>query len=68
MKKTVWLLLISLLVLAAGCRSRKAVSIDPTEKGSDKKMYENAMKYISKDPDKARSIRVLRRPSVLRRF
>lgn len=54
MKKTVLPLLFSLLVLATGCRSKKAVSIDPSEKGSDKKMYENAMKYMTKDPEKAR--------------
>ena len=37
-----------------GCRSKKGISIDPSEKGSDKKMYENAMKYMTKDPEKAR--------------
>lgn len=54
MKKTVLTLSLSLLVLLTGCHSRKTVSIDPSEKGSDKKMYENALKYISKDPEKAR--------------
>ena len=40
--------------LLTGCRSKKTVSIDPSEKGSDKKMYENALKYMTKDPEKAR--------------
>ncbi len=54
MKKTVLPLLLLLLVIAGGCRSRKGISIDPSEKGSDKKMYENALKYMSKDPEKSR--------------
>ena len=54
MKKTVLLLLFSSLVLASGCRSKKVVNVDPSEKGSDKKMYENAMKYMTRDPEKAR--------------
>ncbi|HUU05577.1 MAG TPA: outer membrane protein assembly factor BamD [Patescibacteria group bacterium] len=54
MKKNILPLLLMLLVTAGGCRSKKAISIDPSEKGSDKKMYENAMKYMSKDPEKAR--------------
>ena len=54
MKKFFALALLSLLVISPGCRSKKSVSIDPSEIGSDKKMYENAMKYISKDPEKAR--------------
>jgi len=54
MKKTVLPLLLMLLVTAAGCRSKKSISIDPNEKGSDKIMYENDMKYMSKDPEKAR--------------
>ena len=54
MKKTVLPLLLVLLVIAGGCRSKKGISIDPSEKGSDKKMYENAMKYMGKDPEKSR--------------
>ena len=55
MKKTVLTLTFSLLILLTGCRSgKKSVSIDPSEKGSDKRMYENAIKYMTKDPEKAR--------------
>ncbi len=54
MKKNVLLVVVFLLAAMAGCRSKKAVRIDPSEKGSDKTMYENAMKYISRDPEKAR--------------
>jgi len=54
MKKTVLPLLFMLLVTAGGCRSKKGINIDPSEKGSDKKMYENALKYMSKDPEKSR--------------
>ncbi len=54
MKKTFLILALALLTVWTGCRSKKAVTVDPSEKGSDKKMYENAMKYMTKDPDKAR--------------
>ncbi len=54
MKKTILPLLLILLVGAAGCRSKKGISIDPSEKGSDKKMYESALKYMKKDPEKSR--------------
>jgi len=54
MKKTVLPLMLMLLVTAGGCRSKKGISIDPSEKGSDKKMYENALKYMKKDPEKSR--------------
>jgi outer membrane protein assembly factor BamD len=54
MKKIILILTLSLLVFLSGCRSKKTVTIDPGEKGSDKKMYENAMKYITKDPEKSR--------------
>jgi outer membrane protein assembly factor BamD len=54
MKKIFALALLLLLFLSPGCRSKKSVRIDPSEKGSDKTMYENAFKYISKDPEKSR--------------
>jgi outer membrane protein assembly factor BamD len=54
MKKIVLPLVLLLLVIAGGCRSKKGISIDPSEKGSDKKMYENALKYMKKDPEKSR--------------
>lgn len=54
MKKNTLLFAVALLVVWTGCHSRKSVSIDPVDKGSDKKMYENAMKYMTKDPEKAR--------------
>ena len=54
MKKLFALALLLILFLSPGCRSKKSVSIDPSDKGSDKKMYENAMKYINKNPEKAR--------------
>jgi outer membrane protein assembly factor BamD len=54
MKKTVLILAMALLAISAGCRSKKSVTVDPSEKGSDKKMYENAVKYMTKDPEKAR--------------
>ncbi|MDD8011960.1 MAG: outer membrane protein assembly factor BamD [Acidobacteriota bacterium] len=47
-------LILVLLVAWTGCRSHKTVTIDPADKGSDKKMYENAMRYMTKDPEKAR--------------
>ncbi len=54
MKKTALLLSLSLLLAAAGCRSKKTVTIDPSERGSDKMMYENALKYMTRNPEKAR--------------
>jgi len=54
MKKIALPIMLLLLVAAGGCRSKKSISIDPSEMDSDKKMYENAMKYIKKDPEKAR--------------
>jgi outer membrane protein assembly factor BamD len=54
MKKNVLPLLLMLLVAAGGCRAKKGISIDPSDKGSDKKMYENALKYMKKDPEKSR--------------
>jgi outer membrane protein assembly factor BamD len=54
MKKNALLISLVLLVAWTGCRSKKTVTIDPSEKGSDKTMYENAMKYMTRDPDKAR--------------
>jgi outer membrane protein assembly factor BamD len=54
MKKIVLPLTLLLLFVLGACRTQKGVSIDPSEKGSDKKMYESAMKYISKDPEKSR--------------
>jgi outer membrane protein assembly factor BamD len=54
MKKLFTLALLLMLFICPGCRSKKSVSIDPSERGTDKKMYENAMKYMTKDPEKAR--------------
>jgi outer membrane assembly lipoprotein YfiO len=54
MKKTIVPALLLCLLLSPGCRAKKSVSIDPSEKGSDKKMYENAVRYIGKDPEKSR--------------
>ncbi len=54
MKKTFLIPALALLVVSIGCRAKKPVTVDPSEKGSDKKMYENAMKYLTKDPEKAR--------------
>ncbi|HSQ36119.1 MAG TPA: outer membrane protein assembly factor BamD [Candidatus Binatia bacterium] len=54
MKKIFTLGLLAFLFIASGCGSKKSVTIDPAEKGSDKTMYENALKYIGKNPDKAR--------------
>ena len=54
MKKTALLISLVLLVALSGCRSKKTITIDPSERGSDKTMYESAMKYMTRDPDKAR--------------
>jgi len=54
MKKLFALTMLTILLLAPGCGSKKSVSIDPSDKGSDKKMYENAVRYIGKDPEKSR--------------
>jgi len=54
MKKVFVPALLLTVLVAAGCGSKKSINIDPSEKGSDKVMYENALKYINKDPEKAR--------------
>lgn len=43
-----------LVVFAAACGKKEKLVIDPADRTSDKKMYENAMKYIKRDPEKAR--------------
>jgi len=53
MKKAILLLLI-IAVCGWGCHSNKETVLDPGERGSDKLMYERAMKGISRDPEKAR--------------
>ncbi|MBN2398974.1 MAG: outer membrane protein assembly factor BamD [Candidatus Aminicenantes bacterium] len=54
MKKLFIPALLVMVFIASGCSSKKKVTIDPSDKGSDKVMYENAMKYISKNPENAR--------------
>jgi outer membrane protein assembly factor BamD len=54
MKKYMMAIVLTALLAGGGCRSKKAVQIDPTERGSDKKMYENAVKRMGRDGDKAR--------------
>lgn len=47
--------LVALLLAGGGCRhSKQTVAIDPGEKGADRKMYDNALRYINKDAEKAR--------------
>lgn len=52
MKKNVFIILIVILLVLTGCKSKKGVSVTPgsTAKG----VYEQAKKYIKKDPEKAR--------------
>ena len=54
MNKYVAPILLVALLASGGCRSKKNIQIDPTERGSDKKMYENAIKRMGRDPEKAR--------------
>lgn len=54
MNKYVVPILLFALLASGGCRSKKNIQIDPTERGSDKKMYDNAIKRIGRDPEKAR--------------
>jgi outer membrane protein assembly factor BamD len=54
MKKKLAIALLLSLFLAAACSTKKKAMIDPSDKGSEKTMYENAIKYISKNPEKAR--------------
>ena len=54
MKKYLVPILLVALLASGGCRSKKNIQIDPTERGSDKKMYENAIKRMGRDPEKAR--------------
>jgi outer membrane protein assembly factor BamD len=54
MKKLFVPALLVILFIAAGCSAKKKVSIDPSQKGSDKTMYDNAIKHINKNPENAR--------------
>ena len=36
------------LLIIAGCKSKKDVSLSPKDRGSDKEMYEKAKKYVKK--------------------
>ncbi len=55
MRQTALLFLLALLFAGGGCRHAKpTVAIDPGERGADKRMYDNAVRYINKDPEKAR--------------
>ena len=54
MKKIFVSVLLLTLFLATACSTKKKARIDPADKGSEKTMYGNALKYISKNPEKAR--------------
>lgn len=54
MKNRTFSLLLVILFLLVGCKSKKDVSLSPKDKGSDKEMYEKAKKYLRKDADKSR--------------
>jgi outer membrane protein assembly factor BamD len=44
------------LLLAVSCRHKSAVSINPDDMGSDRKMYETASRQIGRNPEKARML------------
>ena len=49
--------LIIIMVFSAafsGCKSKKNVSLNPEDKGSDKEIYDKARKYMKRGPEKAR--------------
>jgi len=54
MKAAITTILIALILVSAGCKKDQDVNLAPGERGTDKEMYERAMKYIRKDPEKAR--------------
>jgi len=54
MKNQTLIVLLVILLVVIGCKSKKDVNLSPEDRGSDTEMYEKAKKYIKKDPDKAR--------------
>ena len=57
MRKQVIIITIAVVLLSvASCKSQKGLTLTPEERGSAKAMYEQGMKYIKKNPDRARLI------------
>jgi len=54
MRKHLTILFIAALIMLNACSTKKDVIFTPEERGSAKTMYEHAMKYISKNPERAR--------------
>ena len=55
MKKHFLILLLVCILAAVGCNKNKSdVRLTPEDKGTDKEMYERALNYIKRDPEKAR--------------
>jgi len=55
MKKLITIIaLISVLIIVAGCKSKKDVSLDPSNLSSDKAIYERALKISKRDNEKSR--------------
>ncbi len=54
MKKLIIVGLVSVLILITGCSSKKDISLNPSKLGSDKAIYERAVKIGKKDYEKSR--------------
>ena len=55
MKKQLLVLFLVCVLAAVGCnKNTNEVSLSPEDRGTDKEMYERALNYIKRDPEKAR--------------
>jgi len=56
MKHTATVLFLSLFLLSPACKSKRILTLDPSERGSDQTMFENAQRYAGRDQEKARML------------
>ncbi|MCI0470442.1 MAG: tetratricopeptide repeat protein [Candidatus Aminicenantes bacterium] len=52
MKKNAFIIVVVILLAISGCKSKKEIAVTPG--GTAKDVYEQAKKYVKKDPEKAR--------------
>ena len=54
MKRAISIIVVVLLIVSFGCKSKQKVLLTPEERGSAKQIYEKATKFLKRNPDKSR--------------